>query len=277
MADLPAKGPSSLSHELALDRASMGAVLGALLWLELVAFGVPNILAGSLGYNPIPIAALIGALLGPTRLRRWLLAAAAGLAVVLAVVAYTPVMRRPVLALVRSDPVGGRPVQAVVVLSGGVTTDGDLKPPAVDRALTGLALIRRGIASTLIVSRERWGPPGRGVTSDADQQRLVALLEPPVRLLIVDSVFSTRDEAVQMRALARTLDISSVAVVTSPLHTYRACATFEKVGFTVTCVPSESRDVALRTLRLTTDRVRALQLWLYERAALAMYRLRRWI
>ncbi|MFN2565563.1 MAG: YdcF family protein, partial [Gemmatimonadaceae bacterium] len=93
----------------------------------------------------------------------------------------------------------------------------------------------------------------------------------------VDSVFSTRDEAVRMRELARSLDISSVAVVTSPTHTYRACATFEKVGFAVTCVPSESRDVALGSLGDVTDRVRAFQLWLYEMAGLAKYRVRRWI
>jgi uncharacterized SAM-binding protein YcdF (DUF218 family) len=115
------------------------------------------------------------------------------------------------------------------------------------------------------------------VTADVDQQRLVSLLERPIRLLIVDSIFSTRDEAVRTRALAKALDITNVAVVTSPLHTYRACATFEKVGFAVTCVPSESRDVALTTLSGPTDRVKALQLWLYELAGLAKYRVSGWM
>jgi uncharacterized SAM-binding protein YcdF (DUF218 family) len=276
MADLPAKSPPASTRELQLHHASIGALLGTVLWLELIAFGVPRIVANSAGYTAIPIAVIVGAILGATRARRWLGIAIGLLAVALAIVAYTPVMRRPVRALVRSDPLA-RPVQAIIILSGGVTADGHLKPAVVDRVLTGLALIRRGVASTLIVSRERWRPPSRGVTSDVDQQRLVALLERPVRLLIVDSVASTRDEAVRMRALARTLDIASVAVVTSPLHTYRACATFEKVGFVVTCVPSESRELALRALPLAGDRVRALQLWLYECAALAKYRMQRWI
>ena len=281
MTDLPAKSPSLASREPPRAHrrsdALTGALLGALLGVELIAFGVPRILAGTAGYAVTPIAAIAGGLLGLTRVRRLLLFCVAGLAIGLLIVAYTPIMRRPARALVRADPVGGRPVQAIVVLSGGVTTDGHLKPPAVDRLLAGLSLVRRGIASTLIVSRERLGAAGSGVTSDADQQRLIALLEQPVRFLIVDSVFSTRDEAVRMRALARTLDIGSVAVVTSPLHTYRACATFEKVGFTVTCVPSESRDVALASMRQATDRVSALQLWLYELAGLTLYRLRRWI
>jgi uncharacterized SAM-binding protein YcdF (DUF218 family) len=127
------------------------------------------------------------------------------------------------------------------------------------------------------VTRERNGPPSARVTSDVDQQRVISLLERPVRLLIVDSVFSTRDEAVRTRALARSLDITSVAVVTSPIHTYRACATFEKVGFSVTCVPSESREAAIYRLRHIGDRVRVLQRVLYELAGLARYRVGRWI
>jgi uncharacterized SAM-binding protein YcdF (DUF218 family) len=220
---------------------------------------------------------LAGALVGLTPVHRVLAVPIVALALVLVVIAYTPVVRRPLRALIRSDPIGARPIQAVIVLSGGVSHDGHLKSQATDRLLTGLSLIRRGVANTLIVSRERDGSGEDAVTSDADQQRLAALLERPVRLLIVDSVFSTRDEAVRMRALARPLDITSVAVVTSPIHTYRACAVFEKMGFTVACVPSESRTIALTALRGPTDRVLAFQLWLYEMAAVAKYRSSGWM
>ncbi len=254
-----------------------GAALVALLWLEVVAFGVPRLVIQTPGYGGLALAAIIGLVLGFTRLRRPLTILVLALGVALAIVAYTPIMRRLAYSLVRADALGARPIQAIVVLSGGINTDGYLRAQALDRALTGLSLLRRGVANTVIVSRERWGPPGRGVTSDADQRRLLSLLHQPPRLLIVDSVFSTRDEAVRMRKLARTLGIDNVAVVTSPLHTYRACATFEKVGFSVTCVPSDSRDVALSSLRLATDRVRAFQLWLYEVAGLAKYRFSGWI
>jgi uncharacterized SAM-binding protein YcdF (DUF218 family) len=277
MTDLPTKSPAPATRELQWTRAMTGALLGTTIWLECIALGVPGLFLENRGYAFIPIAASAGALFGLTRGRRLLLIVCGGLAVLLAVIAYTPAIRRPSQAFVRSDPLGARAIQAVIVLSGGVTTDGHLKSQALDRALTGLSLIRRGIASTLIVSRERRRPAASGVTSDADQQRLIALLERPVRLLIVDSVFSTRDEAVRMRALARSLDITSVAIVTSPMHTYRACATFEKLGFTVTCVPSESRDVPLGSLQAASDRVRAFQLWLYELAGLTKYRVRRWV
>jgi uncharacterized SAM-binding protein YcdF (DUF218 family) len=273
----PAKGPSPSHRDRRWIDPSFGALLGAVLWLECIALGVPRIPFEKPGYHLIPVAVVVGAILGRTHAQRFLLWAAAALAVVLALIAFTPVMRRPARALVRSDRIDARPVQAVVVLSGGITTDGHLRSQSLDRALSGISLIRRGVAGTLIVSREHLGPPGRAVTSDADHQRIVSLLERPIRLLIVDSVFSTRDEAVRIRALARTLDITKVAVVTSPMHTYRACATFEKVGFTVTCVPSESRDVPLGTLRITADRVRAFQIWLYEVAGLAKYRASGWV
>jgi uncharacterized SAM-binding protein YcdF (DUF218 family) len=219
---------------------------------------------------------IAGALIGLTRARRLAWVAAAALALLLAVIAYTPVVRGPVARLVRADSVGARPVQAIVVLSGGITSDGRLKPGPADRLLSGLALARQGVASTIILSRERWGGPYNRVTGDADQRQLIGLLERPVNVLVVDSVFSTRDEAVRMRALTRPLRITAVAVVTSPLHTRRACATFEKVGFVVTCVPSGSRDVVLTHPRLATDRVRAFQLWLYELAGQTLYSVRGW-
>jgi len=45
----------------------------------------------------------------------------------------------------------------------------------------------------------------------------------------------------------------------------------------VTCAPSESREVVLTNPRLSTDRVRAFQLWLYELAGRVLYRARGWI
>jgi uncharacterized SAM-binding protein YcdF (DUF218 family) len=275
--DLPTARESAATRDSRRTVLATSAALGSVLWLELIAFGIPNILVGAQGYGLVPVAALAGAAIGLTRARRLLLASVFALSIPLAIVAFTPVIHRPARALIRADPIGARPLQAVVVLSGGITDDGHLRRQPTDRLLTGLSLLRRGLAATLVITRERNRPPGPSVTSDVDQQRLVSLLERPIRLLIVDSIFSTRDEAVRTRALATTLGLSSIAVVTSPLHTYRACATFEKVGFTVTCVPSESRDVALATLRTPTDRVRALQLWLYELAGLAKYRVSGWI
>jgi len=68
-----------------------------------------------------------------------------------------------------------------------------------------------------------------------------------------------------------------VVVVTSPLHTRRACATFEKMGMTVSCVAAEWREVAINTLRSPEDRIRTFQVWLYEMAGTVRYNQLGWI
>jgi uncharacterized SAM-binding protein YcdF (DUF218 family) len=276
MADLPPTSPTSarLARHPALD--ATGALLGAVVWLEIVALGLPNIVAGTRGYGLLPLAVLAGTLLARTRARRALWAVAFGLGGLLAFIAYTPIMRWPTRALIRSDPIENGGVQAIVVLSGGTTADGYLEGPGLERLLSGAALVRRGLADTVILSRERVGRGASQVSSDADQERVLALLAPAPHLFVVDSVHSTHDEATRMAAVARARGITRVAVVTSPLHTRRACATFAKVGFRVTCVASDSRDVALQRLPLV-DRVRAFRLALYELAALTLYRARGWI
>ena len=264
-----------LARQPALD--ATGALLGAVLWVEIITLGLPKIVAGTPGYGVLPVAVVAGALLARTRVRRVLWGATLAFGLLIAVVAYTPIMRRPTRVLVRTDSVDGAGVQAIVVLSAGVTADGYLSEAGLDRLLTGALLLRRGVADTLILSRERPGPRGSQVTSAADQERVLSVAAPPTAaVLVADSVHSTHDEAVRMAALARAHGITRVAVVTSPLHTRRACATFAKVGFRVSCVASESRDVAFHRLPLA-DRVRAFRLSLYELAALALYRARGWI
>ena len=66
-------------------------------------------------------------------------------------------------------------------------------------------------------------------------------------------------------------------LVTSPFHTRRACRTFETVGLKVTCVPSDSRDIAIRRLAFPHDRLKAFGMWLYEAAGTIRYRQLGWI
>ena len=48
-----------------------------------------------------------------------------------------------------------------------------------------------------------------------------------------------------MAAIARVKHLATLAVVTSPMHTRRACATFEAVGLRVVCVPAAVRGSGL--------------------------------
>ena len=54
---------------------------------------------------------------------------------------------------------------AIMVLSAGVSDEGLISPQAVDRLMTGLELLNRGIAPVLLLSREAYVMNGRLVTS----------------------------------------------------------------------------------------------------------------
>ena len=80
-----------------------------------------------------------------------------------------------------------------------------------------------------------------------------------------------------MKAIAQPRGWSTIALVTSPMHTRRACATFEAVGFKVVCVPADARESGLYEGSGAGDRLRVFGWWLYETFASSTYRRRGWI
>lgn len=252
------------------------ATLGLMSWVLLSTLGVPWAfhIGGLDGLVP---AAIIGGIMGATRLRRVPLVAAMTLSAALLVVAYTPLIVAPAKSLIRNDPLPPR-ADAIMVLSAGVSDEGMISPQAVDRLMTGLDLLNRGIAPVLLLSREAYVMNGRLVTSRRDQGRIISLVPGALSKTFVAGVaHSTREEAIRAAALFRSNGWKRIVVVTSPLHTRRACATFEHVGVVVTCTASETRDFAVRGMAGAGDKVRAFQLWLYETAGSLDYRLHRWI
>lgn len=254
-----------------------GAILGALVWIAITVVGFNSVfhLSGSSGIGP---AALLGGLLGLSRFRVLLWLIGAALAALFAVVAFTDVIAQPARALIRSDAMPSAPLtlDAIVSLSGGITADGVVGSDGTERLLSALQLAKATGTANIVTTRVRH-PARLEVSSDADQQRIIALAAPGVRHFIVSDVFSTRDEAMRVRDLARQQRWARVAVVTSPSHSRRACGTFEKVGLRVTCVPAQSRDVAFKTLATPGDRIEAFKLWIYEMAGTVNYRLKGWL
>src|SRR5262249_24044737 len=151
--------------------------------------------------------------------------------------------------------------------------DSLLDPVAVERLLTGLAVFRDNGARLLVTTRNAVGKSGH-LESDRDRGRLIDLAADTGRWHAVGPVATTRDQAVATAALLLPLQQKRIAVVTSPLHTKRACRAFEKVGFQVTCVPAEEREYAVTAFNSSTTRLHATADWLYEEMALIEYRVR---
>jgi uncharacterized SAM-binding protein YcdF (DUF218 family) len=253
--------------------AATGAVVGAAFWLTASLLGFPQIFGlGSVSFLPVAIVA--GAVAGITRVARFMVLATAALLLLLLIVAFTPIMESPTDRLVRRD-VAPSTADAIVVLSAGVTMDGMLTQQGLDRILKGVELARAGVAPRIVLTRERKTADGRLITSDLDQTRLVALAEAPVTR--TETVASTRDEALRIKEMSDSAGWKRIVLVTSPFHSRRACATFEKVGMAVSCMPAESRDVAVINLTGRDDRVRAFGMWTYELAGTLRYWIAGWM
>ena len=113
-------------------------------------------------------------------------------------------------------------------------------------------------------------------SSERDQRELAQLMAPELELRFVTNVHSTRDEAVAFAAMARTHGWRRVLLVTSPLHSRRACATVEQAGLPVLCAPATSREYALSRLDRPENRRLAFADAVYEGAATLLYASRGW-
>jgi uncharacterized SAM-binding protein YcdF (DUF218 family) len=220
-------------------------------------------------------AAIFGAIVGPTRLRPLVWVPAGILAAICIVVGYTPIVSALARPLVRMDALPSR-VDAVAVLGMGLTPDGMVRSEGLDRLLTGVSMVKRGLSSVLLVSREKKSVGGKTVSDSADLQSVTADAG-TAQVIFIDSVFTTRTEALRVAAIARANRWSTIAVVTSPMHTRRACATFEAVGLRVVCVPAAVRQSGLYPGANAEDRLRAFRSWLYEMFASSSYKSRGWI
>lgn len=255
--------------------ALSGAVLGTLCAVAAHVLGVQQLLRRPELALYIP-AALVGAILGVTRLRRLLWIAAASIALVAILVVYTPLVSTLARPLIRRDPIPPS-VDAIAILSAGFTRDSLMRGETLDRLLTGFALSRGGLAPVLLVSRERASYGEKAVSDSADLASVTRLAGAETKTIFVDSIATTRTEALRMRAIARLNGWKTVAVVTSPMHTRRACATFEAVGFRVVCVPAAVRGSGFYSGSYPTERLSAFRSWLYEAFATDSYRRRGWI
>ncbi len=250
-----------------------GAVLGLLLLATAAVLGLPQ----ALGFDrplAMPIALVIGAVAG-----RWFLRPMFVVVLVLMTIAaigiWSPIVPQLARPFVRNDAVNLDNVDAVFVFSNSVNSHGLVAGEGVDRLLTGIALRAKRPTLPLLVSIVRSDERVNGISSIADQRALIALAPAAGPVEWIDSVASTRDEAVRLTRKAFLAHWKRVAVVTSPMHTRRACATVETLGLAVTCVAAPWRPAGWPA-RTSSDRLLVMQRLTYEALAWAQYRISGW-
>lgn len=256
--------------------ALVAAAAGAAGWLAAVELGLDAII-GIDGEEWITAALAIGGSLGLLRMVRLVgITSLASIGILLAV-QWTPWPARLGRQMIRSDSLPGPAADAIVVLSASLTDEGLLTGVAVDRLLEGARLYRAGAAPRLVLSRIETDIDGRLTSSDGDQRAVLALAGLDPALEIVAPVGTTRLEAERVAEQGRGRGWRRIVVVTSPSHTRRACATFEAVGFEVTCRAAPDRQVAWGQLDSPGDRAAAFGQWMYEVLGLAKYRAMGWL
>ena len=175
------------------------------------------------------IGLLAGTLIGFLR-GHWILLGLDGLlATIFLVVGYTPLMTRIAPKWVRSDPIPAD-ADAIVVLSAGVLSDTALNVEGTERLISGLELFQRGIAPRLFTTEVENEYPDGVRSTTPDQARLIKLAGATAAWTVLQGVFTTRDEALQS-AVKLPEGARRLVVVTSPMHTRRACATFHGASF----------------------------------------------
>lgn len=267
---------SSLRTRISWRSALFGAATGMLV---VMAFALTDMPLSDGG--PMLAAVFLGALAGAAIGGFGLGKVAGWIAVVVAVVAglliLTPLLDGTIERWVRRDPMPAQPLDALVVLSAGVTNSGRLDRAGTERLLSAMLFVDANHPKRLVTTRILETVAGREITSDADQRDIIAARMDTSAWRIVGPVYTTRDEAVQTAAALPPSTMKVIGVVTSPLHSRRACMTFEAVGYRVVCLPADSRSFTPGSLRAGETRFRGVVTWMYEQAGMIKYRSRGWI
>ena len=122
------------------------------------------------------------------------------------------------------------PAEAIVVLGAGIQPDGVLGDTSLRRALHGMVLHRKGLASLLLFSG-----PGRGGPAEAEVRAELArtLGISPEVILTESEAQTTREESVNSGALLRARGVGRILLVTDSHHMVRAKDLFEHADFEV--------------------------------------------
>lgn len=265
---------SSTSRKSAAAGAAIGAAAGGFAGFILGAIDIHEIIGLHSQPRLVLLSVVIGMVVGTLNGRWVMLAIDAVLVLAFLIIGYTPLMFGVASRWVRDDPLA--PADAIVVLSGTVNSDGYLNAEGADRLLTALALFQKQAAPRLLTTSVEAEYPSGVLSSTADQRRLIQLGGAESAWTSLTGVSSTHDEALQAASKLPT-DAHSVIVVTSPLHTRRACATFEAVGFKVICKASAERRYVTWHPLDPTSRLKSFGAYLYERLGMVKYRSKGWL
>ncbi|MCU0242043.1 MAG: YdcF family protein [Vicinamibacteria bacterium] len=206
-----------------------------------------------------------------TRLRKAVLIALAGLAIVWSLVVFTPICRPLASGLVLRDSPAKADV--VFVFSSKMQKDGEPTSIALARLLHGVELIQQGAAPRLVLSTTAQAGPSYTLYAE----RLLKGLGIAGEIHSIGPTINSHDEALHLASFCKRQGFTRVIAVTSPTHSMRAAATLRKQGLQVLSSPALETGFDLERLDDLDDRLAAFGKILHERIGLLVYRYRGWL
>ena len=252
--------------------AARGGVFAVASWVLAILLGMRSIV-NAIDALPLLAFVLSGIALGMLGRERVLFRILAVLVTCVLIAGVTPIVPMIGRQLMRAD--ADQPVSAVVVLGADMTGDGRVGEVSVSRMLSGFGHTGAADSTPMVFSIVRRSPLDT-LSTERDIRQLVALVGGRPVLLLRD-VFTTHDEALEVRLLAKRHGWARVAVVTSPAHSGRACRTFETAGLQVACWPSDERGARVARANSILERILATSSVVYELLAWTTYRMRGWV
>ena len=145
-----------------------------------------------------------------------------------------------------------------------------------DRLLEGIRLLKERRASLLLTSPH--GVSG-GDLDSADAHKLMAMAGVESSWRSFGEAHTTRDEAEDIQRVRERYRLHSIIVVTSPMHTRRACGAIEKLTrLVVICIAAEEPLCRPHTHpRDVSNRIEAARQYFYERLATIKYKYHGWL
>ena len=130
------------------------------------------------------------------------------------------------------------PADAIVVLASGGASEGVLSSSSALQVRRGIAVYQEGLAPLLVFS----GPRGEGDLAEAEVRAELARARgiPAKAILTEAEARTTREEALRQKTLLQPRGTKKILLVANSRHLLRARPLFERVGFEVYGVPSDT-------------------------------------
>jgi uncharacterized SAM-binding protein YcdF (DUF218 family) len=161
------------------------------------------------------------------------------------------------------------PAEAIVILgAGGVAPGGGLTDSSLRATMEGVNLFHEGWAPLLVLSGGRGGRPRTEAQARADFARRAGV--PTAAIVIAGPAHTTREEAVQVRALLEPRGVRKILLVVDGPGAARGMGVFERVGFEAVPAPWSQ---SVTTDATPEDRLTLLRSLAMEAIARLYYRL----